>query len=150
RAIPIFERYGDEQGLARAWRLVADCHALKGRIGDLEEAALRVQEHAARAEDGQLHAAGIAYWVGAIAFGPRPVEEGIALLEEMRTQPMPVRRVEPLVLDELAVVRAMNGEVAQARELVARALALTVELGLTLAQVLVRDRVGYVELLAGD
>src|SRR5439155_19047160 len=82
RAIPIFERYGDEQGLARAGRLVADCHALKGRIGDLQEAAPRVQEHAARAEGGQLHAAGIAYWVGAIALGPRPVEEGIALLVE--------------------------------------------------------------------
>ena len=47
----VFERLGDELGLARAWRLVAQAHYLARRGGACAEASERALEHARRADD---------------------------------------------------------------------------------------------------
>ncbi len=118
-AISVFEEFGDELGLARAWRLVAQAHYLARRDGPSAEASERALEHGRRAGD-LLELREIVEWFCvATMLGPMPAPEvaarSEALLADARRDPI----LEPTVLGVLANARAMQGRIEEAEELVA-------------------------------
>ncbi len=119
-AIAVFGEFGDELGLARAWRLVAQAHYLARRGGPSAEASSRALEHARLAGD-RLELREIVEWLCvALMLGPTPAPEAAArcegLLADVGRDPI----LEPTVLSVLANIQAMQGRVEQANELLVR------------------------------
>ncbi len=127
-----FERAGDDLGLGRLWRLRALVHWIEARSADADAAWERAAEHADRAGDERGWSDALT-WLASSAFsGPAPVKDGIARCERMRAQLSGHRRAQALVLDHLAGLRAMGGELATARRLLAESNAMLAELGVSM------------------
>jgi tetratricopeptide (TPR) repeat protein len=113
-AIGAFNDVGDELGLARAWRLVAQAHYLARRAGLCVEASERALVHARRAGD-QLEVREIVEWLCvALMLGPTPATEVAtrceALLEDLHGDAI----LEPTVLAVLGNALAMQARLEQA------------------------------------
>ena len=147
-AIATFEQAGDEQGLARALRLVADVHWGRCRLVERKEVLERALVHATRAGD-QREAREISVGLCGVAlFGPMPVAEGIDYCHRILEQAADDRRLQAFVQNDLAVLVAAQGRFDEARAVLERAQWIFDELG-------VGPRPGamytaLVELLAGD
>jgi predicted ATPase len=120
RAIAAFDHLGDDLGLARAWRLVAQAHYLARRAGLCADASERALGHARVAGD-QLEIREIVEWLCvALMLGPTPASEAAdrceALLDDVRGDPI----LEPTVLAVLGNARAMQGRLDEALELLVR------------------------------
>ena len=121
QAIGVFEELGDELGLARAWRLVAQAHYLDRRGKPSAEAAERALGHARRAAD-PFEEREIVEWLGiAFILGPSSAEEAEdrcrRLLEEVAGRPP----LEVNILGTLAYLVAIQGRSDEFRELMGRA-----------------------------
>jgi class 3 adenylate cyclase/tetratricopeptide (TPR) repeat protein len=128
-AIAVFDEFGDELGLARAWRLVAQAHYLARHGGPSAEASERALEHGRLAGD-LLELREIVEWFCvAMMLGPMPALDVVtrceALLADARRDPI----LEPTVLGVLANAQAMQGRIEKAEELVARWRVAVAELG---------------------
>jgi len=148
RAIAMFEQAGDEQGLARALRLVADVHWARCRLAARKEVLERALVHARRAGDPREVREISVGLCGVALFGPMPVEEGITYCRRILEQAADDLRLQAFVQNDLAVLVASQGGFDEARALLARARTLFDELG-------VGPRPGamytaLVELLAGE
>ena len=150
RAIPIFEREGDELGLTRSWSLVHWFHWHTSQLEAAAEAAGRAFEHARRAGDRREQA----FMLGRLAltamFGPRPVEEVERRCEEVLERAEGAGMVESAVLRSRAVVTAMRGGFDEARSLVAHSIALLEELGQPVQAAGASLQAGKIEFLADD
>jgi class 3 adenylate cyclase/tetratricopeptide (TPR) repeat protein len=129
RALPVFERLGDDVGAALAWMSIAGAHSHLGRHALSLAAAERAVEHGERAGDDSLvHAAYRFVGVAAI-WGPMPFAEAERrygyLLD--RAEGGPLRRAAPLEL--MAALKTQQGDVVEGRALVARVKQLYDELG---------------------
>jgi DNA-binding SARP family transcriptional activator/tetratricopeptide (TPR) repeat protein len=120
RAIAAFEELGDELGLARAWRLVAQAHYLARSAGLCAEASARALDHARAAGDQLEERESVEWLCVALWLGPAPASEAAArcetLLEEIQGDPI----LEPTVLAVLGNARAVQGRMEEARELLDR------------------------------
>ena len=121
QAIAVFEELGDELGLARAWRLVAQAHYLDRRGEQSVEAAERALPHARRAAD-PFEEREIVEWLGiAFILGPSSAAEAEdrcrRLLEEVAGRPP----LEVNLLGTLAYLVAIQGRSDEFRELLERA-----------------------------
>ena len=144
-----FERNGDDFGLGRLWRLRALVHWIEARSADADAAWERAASHADRAGDERGWSDALT-WLASSAFsGPAPVQDGIARCERMRAQLSGHRRAQALVLDHLAGLRAMCGELAAARRLLAESKAMMAELGVTM-HTAVSHHEAFVAFAAGD
>ena len=150
RLIAVLEPYGDDAGLARAWRIVVANQFTLGSLADASEAADRVVEHAVRAGDQRLagrSAPAVAYLM---VHGPTPVPEAIerceALFEGLRGD----RNNEAIVLAAIAQLQAMDGRFDDARATYRRARTILLELEATLEASATSIESSRVELLAGD
>jgi class 3 adenylate cyclase/tetratricopeptide (TPR) repeat protein len=150
RVIPVFEEVGDDLGLARAWRLMADVHWTRARYSSAEEALERSIEHARRAGAGWEEAESLGLYVGSGVYGPAPVADVVARCERILGQAEGNRLVEAQTLRSLAAMRAMQGRFDEARERVAKAGEILLDLGLELRAAFTSETAGFVELLAGD
>lgn len=147
--IPVFERLGDELGLAKAWHLIGDEHVADSWAQGAE-ALERALVHARRSGD-QREVADILWWLGVTYhFGPMPADEAIRRCTEMLELAKSDRTVEAGMLGMLAGLNAMQGRFAEARALFARGLAILEELGLKLRMATRRTISGAIELLADD
>lgn len=148
RAVEVFGSSEDDAGVAQALAVLALVHQRLGDVRLMEEVARRGLVHAERSGQAreELIMRTIIAW--AVTVGPTSVADGIRQCEELvfwrGTQ-------HPLVLCQLATLRAMLGEFDDARDLVARARLLAVE------QMRVRRPLMFiaganadVEILAGD
>jgi DNA-binding SARP family transcriptional activator len=148
-AIPTLERAGDDRGLGRAWYCVA--HVRGGfycEYAKMEEAAERVGTYYSR---GGWSTSAAAEMLGlALYFGPRPVDEAIARLDQLSvygTGDPAGEANSALWLGGLESMRC-NFEIARAQ--VGRAHTLYLDLGLTGGAVDLCGRaLAAVELLAG-
>ena len=148
RAIATFEQAGDELGLARAWRLVADVHWLRCRLTERKEVLERALVHAERAGDQIEISAITAGLCGVALLGPTPAEEGIAHLRQALQRARDDLSLQALVQTDLAVLVASQGAFDEARDLLQRAERTFDELGVG-----PRPAAMYaalVELLAGE
>ena len=121
RAISVFEELGDELGLARAWRLVAQAHYLDRDMGRSSAEASSTRARACPSRRRPARAAGdrrVALRradarLDAGAGGCRPLR---GLLADVESEPV----LEPTVLSVLANVEAMQGQSREADELLER------------------------------
>jgi DNA-binding SARP family transcriptional activator len=121
RAIAVFEELGDELGLARAWRLVAQAHYLGRSLEESAQASERALEHVRRTED-RFEEREIVEWLAISLFlGPVPALEAArrcrALLAHAAGRPLS----EALLSSVVASLEAMQGRTAEAEELLERA-----------------------------
>jgi tetratricopeptide (TPR) repeat protein len=121
KAVAVFEPLGDDLGLARAWRLVAQAHYL-GRQGracaEASEMALR---HAVRAQDA-FEVKEIVEWLAiALTVGSTPASEALQRCEELTDVAAGDRFLEVTLFSVRAYLEAMQGRPAEARTLLATA-----------------------------
>jgi tetratricopeptide (TPR) repeat protein len=149
-AIPGLEELGDDAGLAKAWHLLSEPHVFACRWGERAAALERALEHARLAGDAREAARLAASLMQAVQFGPTPVDPAIErahlFLREMEGD----RLVTASILSSLAVLLAMRGQFADAREEWSRARALWDELGMVHWRAVCALDGSTIELLAGD
>jgi tetratricopeptide (TPR) repeat protein len=130
QAVPEFEGLGDELGLAKSWRRIADVHWLTNQWNEQERALERALAHAERAGDAR-EAAGILMRLPmAIYYGPTPAPEAVSRAEGVLDRAEGVPIVQSTALVCLAGLHAMSGDFGEARDLLRRGRAIAEELGL--------------------
>jgi len=144
----ILHRIGDEAGAYRAGVAIAQHLFFVGRAAEAETRYWELLDRARRG--GIPYGTALRYLPGSVVYGPKPVPQAIAAVEEvMRLAPSPRQRA--LTLRSLGTLRAMQGNFTEARDLIAQARRAAEQLGDRIA-VAVADGLfsGFVELLAGD
>jgi predicted ATPase/class 3 adenylate cyclase len=146
---PVFEELGDDLGLARALRLMADVHWTRGRYADVDALLERAIEHASKAGASAEQSAILRQYAGSALYGPTPVT---AIIErcDWVSRASDNRAAEAGALRTRGVAYAMQGRFDEGRELVARSARVLEDLGLRLRAAFVSDAAGAVETLAGD
>ena len=113
RAIPVLESAGDELGLSRAWRLVAQAHYLARRAARSVEASERAFDHARRVDDRfELLEVGEWLTVGLLG-GPISAADAIPRLDRMAAETSQLS-VRTCALGVLGVMAAMQGRYGDA------------------------------------
>jgi tetratricopeptide (TPR) repeat protein len=120
QAATLFERAGDEAGLARAWNLIGSVEWDLGQAGKQLPALERALEHAQRAGDTFETAEVLLSVTAALVRGPTPVPDGIARAERITDQYPANRGAEAYMCHALAHLRARIGEFDAARDAFAR------------------------------
>jgi predicted ATPase/class 3 adenylate cyclase len=149
-ATRVYEKHGDEAGLARALALAGKLSFWAGHCAAAFETLDRAAGHARNAGDRYQEAECLQYILAVIVYGPTPASNGLAFLESVRTRLEGNRKLEMAQLNVQARLEAMTGRFESARSATARAATLAegvleVEL---YSHTLVA--VADVELLAGD
>jgi tetratricopeptide (TPR) repeat protein len=150
QAIAALTELGDDAGLARAWLLLGEVHNIHGAMAAMAQAAERAIGHARRAGDLAKVDLAVSRIGIAIALGPMPVEQAIALARELLDQARGRGRWEAGLLRALARLEARRGRFAEARALLAEGRAIVEELGLRFNLALYALTSGEVEALAGE
>ena len=150
-AIRVFKESDDEAGLARALTLGGKLRFWAGEaaaaVDDLERAA----EHARNAGDRAQEAESLQYECRGQVFGPTPVVEALARLQEMGLRAEGNGKLEVSLLENRARLEAMRGGFNASRDLLSRASALAMDHGLDVLQASrVATSAAFVSLLAGD
>jgi ATP/maltotriose-dependent transcriptional regulator MalT len=129
----VLEGLGDDLGLSKAWRGIAEVHLTKCRWGATAEALERALAHAQRAGDANEVTVALPLLANALFWGPTPVETGLRRLAQIREQAAGHRSVEASVLCVSGAFEAMRGNFDEAWRLVTRGRVLFEELGQTFA-----------------
>jgi class 3 adenylate cyclase/tetratricopeptide (TPR) repeat protein len=149
-AIPILERAGDEDGLARAAMFLANLRIMEAQWKDAEQAIKQVISHAQNLGD-QVREIRAGPLLALFArLGPTPVDDAIRVAEEMITRTGGDRQSEAILLRTLGHLHAMRGEFENARDEYRRSRAMLEELGWTFQAALTSLDSGPIEMLAGD
>jgi DNA-binding SARP family transcriptional activator/class 3 adenylate cyclase len=149
QAVVVFQRLGDELGLAKALQLKAMIHQVDYEFARadaaLEEALVHVRGADSQHEEVKINHA----YTRSALFGPVHVAEALRRLQDFKDRFEGNRLVEADCLRNMAALVAMRGEFGTARELLAGSREILRDLGATLmsSTSLVP---GMVELLAGD
>jgi ATP/maltotriose-dependent transcriptional regulator MalT len=121
RALLVFEQFGDELGLARAWRLIAQAHYLGRHAAPALEASEHALVHIRRAGDDLEETEGVEWLIIPLLWGPTPVTSAIArcerLIDECAGKPV----LEVMATIALANLLGMAGRGTEALELMQRA-----------------------------
>jgi class 3 adenylate cyclase/tetratricopeptide (TPR) repeat protein len=149
-AIPELEAAGDELGLAKAWRRIADVHWMSSRWREQERALERALPYAERAGDARETGSILMRLAMALYWGPTPAPEAIVRAEQMLERARGNPAVESSFLVSLAGLQAMSDRFEEARDLLARGEMIAKELGFKLWFAGFSLVSGDVELLAGD
>ncbi len=139
---------GDEFGQCRAWCLHATVKWILGRSSDADQAWIRAADHAERAGNTRDLFEILCWRASAAASGPTPVDAAIHRCNQIRDQVATSPVAVADALHPLAVLHAMNGDFALARELIREADAILDDLGRL--ESAVSHHEATVELLAGD
>ena len=148
--IPQLEEIDDHHGLAKAWWLLSESHAIASRWGARTAALERAILHARQLPDeGLLHVLVVQY-AQALYYGPTPVAEGVRRCTELLAEAPGTPTFEAGLATTLAGLQAMEGRFAEARALYADSVAVYQEFGLHFRRA-VRTIIGaQIESVAGD
>jgi class 3 adenylate cyclase/tetratricopeptide (TPR) repeat protein len=149
-ALPELEAMGDDLGVAKAWRRVADVHWMTSRWRDQERALERALVHAERAGDARETESILMRLAMALYWGPTPAPEAIERAEQALVRAQGNPAVESTFLVSLAGLKAMSDRFEEARALLERGEAIAEELGFKLWFAGFSLVSGDMELLAGD
>jgi tetratricopeptide (TPR) repeat protein len=144
-----FERDDDDLGLGRLWRLRALVHWIEANSADADAAWERAAEHAQRTGDERGWSEALSWLASSAYVGPAHVDDAIVRCESIRAQLSGRRRSQALALHPLAGLRAMRGEFAAARHLLAESNAIFTDLGVTM-HTAVSHYEAFVALVSGD
>jgi tetratricopeptide (TPR) repeat protein len=147
----VFQELGDKAGLSRAIGSAAMIHSWAGEsaraLEGMEHAARLAEESGDRLQE-QRSLSGI---VMGLSYGPMPVREVLAKLDEIELRVEGTNRVHVQILRTRALLEAMQGRFDDARRVIAEANVSSVELGLEMVRGAgVLRAAGEIELLAGD
>ena len=148
--IPLLERECADRELATAWLIMVLYHGIAGRYRQASEAAQRSIAYARKVGDQRLVAKGGGSLAVNALLGATPAAEGIAECEQLLAGGLSNRQVEGIVLLKLAQLRAMNGEVDEARSLCRRGRAILRDLGQSVNSASTGSDLALVESLGGD
>jgi tetratricopeptide (TPR) repeat protein len=149
-AISILERYGDDEGLARAWFVLASASWSRARWDDMREPLSRSMEHARKAGNRSMELAAVTFDLAAVAFGSTTVEEGIRLGRSVLEQVPDSRELQGWVTRIVGTLLALQGRVEEARELLEQARTIFADLGNEMALAALAFSTGPMELSGGD
>jgi tetratricopeptide (TPR) repeat protein len=152
-ALRVFEKHGDDLGLAKTWRLISDVGHPEGDAStftESDDALERALDYARRAGD-QREEADVLWWVGvAFVFGPLHAETGIRRCQEILSEAKYDGTVRAGTLGVLGVLYAMRGRFAEARDRFAQGITILKELGIKLRVVTRQHLFADIELLANN
>ncbi len=121
RAIEVFEELGDDLGLARAWRLVAQASYLDRRAAACADASERALVYARRARDRFEEREIVEWLVIALLFGPAPALEAFERCTVLLAQDWDDFLLPSEISSAAAALLAMQGRAGEAEDLVDRA-----------------------------
>jgi tetratricopeptide (TPR) repeat protein len=149
-AVPELERLGDDLGLAKAWRRIADVNWMLNHWTDQAGALERALEHARRAGDHREAAGALMRMPMSLYYGPLPVPEAAARAEAILEQAAGAQVVQSTALVCLAALRAFSGRFEEARDLLDQGRAISDELGFRVWVAGFSLAAGDIEMLAGE
>jgi class 3 adenylate cyclase/DNA-binding winged helix-turn-helix (wHTH) protein len=150
-AIAELEVLGDDLGLAKAWRLLSEAHAIACQWGARADALERALVHARRAPEARHDASAIAALLAqALAYGPTPVEDAILRCRELLAEAADDRLLTAGIGSALGGLHAMRGDFDEARRLAGDAVGVYEELGLRFRRAARSLVPAQIELLAGN
>lgn len=144
-----FTAAGDDLGLGRLWHGRGLVHWIEAQSAKADGAWEHAVEHSRRAGDERGWSDALSWLASSAYTGPMHVDAAIARCENIRSQLGGYRRAQALVLDHLAAIRAMKGDVPAARRLVLDSKAILSELGISMHTAVSHDE-AFVALAAGD
>lgn len=146
-ALPVLERAGDHRGLCRLWALRGQLAWTEGRIGRSDDAFVEAARHARRAGDERERFEMLGWRATAAMLGPMPVDEAIAHCEQLRVVVGASPVAVAWIVNPLAALHAMRGELELAETYLREADETLGKLGGLGASV--SHHAAYVRLLAG-
>ena len=129
-AVPELEVLGDDEGLARAWRLRSYANISLCRYGAAVEALERGLVHAERAGNDAIRSEILGWLPTRIYRGPMPAEPALRRCQELLERAAGDRPGEAGALAGIALLEAISGRFQEARTAEARSRAIKEELGL--------------------
>jgi class 3 adenylate cyclase/tetratricopeptide (TPR) repeat protein len=150
QAVALFERAGDQSGLARAWQLIGSVEWDQGQAGKQLLALDRALEHAKRAGAAFETTDILLSVTAALVRGPTPVPLGIARAERIIDEYPANRGVEAYMCHALAHLRARIGLFDAAREAAERYRDFLHDTGQVISYWRGAEVLFDIEMLAGD
>ena len=145
-----FEELGDDAALATVWTELANIEWMPCRYVRATLAAERAIEHARRSGDVRLLANAIIPLIAAQMFGLATPEEGLRTLDELSDDMSDSRLHEAGQLSVRATFTAMQGDLEEARRLMALAGEIAESIGAGFLLSARAEQLGHIELYAGD
>ncbi|MDX6412421.1 MAG: hypothetical protein QOE91_1937, partial [Gaiellaceae bacterium] len=149
-SIAVFERFGDELGLAKAWIHLAEMYWLRGNCREMEQVLERALVHAERAGAQRELRWVLRGLTRAAMLGPRPVADAIARCTALRARAQDDAALAAHADSMLAVLEAMQGNQDDARRLYERSKTTLQEVGLKRLLGSMQMYGGMAELVSGD
>jgi class 3 adenylate cyclase/tetratricopeptide (TPR) repeat protein len=151
-AIPVFDRLGDNQGLAKAWYLLAYLDWTRGKLSMAAASAEKARFFAREANDAYWEATVLGLLCLVLYWGSAPLEEVERRNQEAlaEAQRRGMRSLEATALTVLARVAALRKNRDEARRLVKSANSITSDLGESLTQAADCITQALIELPEGD
>ena len=148
-SIETFSELGDDLGLARAWRCLAQLAGRACRFGEAQQAADQALAHAEAAGDSSEVAGIVDLLCTALLYGPAHAGRASARCAEIAAARAGDLILEANAASSRAGLEAMLGNFDEARRLAATAAATYDELGHRLFRAGLSEVAGPIELLAG-
>jgi class 3 adenylate cyclase/tetratricopeptide (TPR) repeat protein len=146
----IFERHGDDRGLALTWRLRGGAAWEDGSVAGEQAALARALAHARRAGSNWEETAIVLDLSIDFYWGPTPVQDVIRLCNDLLASAPDNRGIEMPVAHALAHMHAHLGDFALARSLAARCIEIAAESGNWNMANTLKEVAADVETLAGN
>ena len=147
-AIDLLEARGDDEGLARAWFVLATAQWADARWDDMLEPLQKSVEHARRAGNRSMESDAWTFGLVAAIFGSMPVAEGVAMCETLLTDVADSRETQAWTLRTIGTLIGLEGRIAEGRELIEQARTIFAELGQDNGLALIAFSMAPLELLA--
>ena len=149
-AIPVLERLGDDEGLARAWQALCVVGHMWCLAAELEVAAERAAFHAERVGNRSSLSAALEAYVLASLLGMAHPEQMISRCEQVRARAPEDRYIEASADFVHGIAEAMLGRAKEGRARHRHAMEIVEDLGMTLSVANSRSYTGNLEVIAGD
>jgi class 3 adenylate cyclase/tetratricopeptide (TPR) repeat protein len=150
KALSALEQYGDEEGVARAWFVIATSYWVRARWDEMREPLRRSIEYARRAGNRSMELEATQHELAAVMFGGATVQEGLLVARRVLADASDSRDVQGWAIRMIGTFLALEGFFDEGRELLEQARSIFRELGNGEAQVALAFSTGPLERRAGD
>jgi class 3 adenylate cyclase/tetratricopeptide (TPR) repeat protein len=149
-ALLVLEQHDDEEGLARAWFVIATTFWVRARWDEMREPLRRSIENARRAGNRSMELEATEHELAAVMFGSATVQEGLLVARRVLADASDSRDVQGWAIRMIGTFLALEGRFDEGRELLEQARSIFRELGNGEAQVALAFSTGPLELRTGD